>query len=170
MTQGKLTRHPQCSQDNVLYVDPGFHTGLFMWLNVKTGSYLCDTLTYPRDKKSCIIDTMTPFWKGFTEALLDYSPIVVVIEDVFLRPGDPKSMGSALRGDLLTLDKLAAGYMAAAVHQDIPVRTLRAHQWKGQMDDTAVKARVRYVCGLNIDSSHIADACGMSLHEMGIFA
>lgn len=169
MPHGSFRRVPTCLQDNVLYVDPGFQTGLFMWLHIKTGSYLCDTMTFPKNK-SVIINVLSPYWKGFESVLDDYCPIVVVIEDVFLRPGDPKSMGSALRGDLLTLDKLAAGYMAAAVSRDIPVRTLRAHEWKGQMDDTAVIARVRYVCGLHLDSSHIADACGMSLHEMGIFA
>ena len=164
----KLTRLPKADVKDILYVDPGFHTGLFQWVSLSQ-CFLWTQLDLPNKVKDDV-PRLVIMWQNFLAIIDDWEPKQVVVEDVFLRPGDPKSMGSALRGNLLLLDKLAAGYCALALSREIPFSLIKAHKWKGQMNDTAVRSRVKLISGLEFESEHVTDACGMSLHGMGIFA
>ena len=168
-------RQPSKPIEGYMFVDPGFNTGITYWRYCRVNpyddsnskyQYIC--LQLEPDKKYKGIGRQYDLWKQFNNLLDDFRPHTVVFEDVTVR-NDEQSILAAKSGNIIKLDRVLTGYLAACVFKEIDCELLRVVDWKGNMNDAQVQRRIKWLTGLEFPTPHIADSFGMTLNEMGIF-
>lgn len=95
----------------------------------------------------------------------------VILEGVCYYPGSQKSEMALKRGDLINLSYLTGVYFAIAI-QFVDTYIISAQEWKGNMNDEAVRRRVERKIGetfLKKNECHKIDAIGMALSLVGKF-
>jgi len=160
--------------DKYLTVDGGWNTGLAFW----TGTL------HPETKEIKLLPEIRRrngqgkklryMWSNFENLLVKYEKEKLcldscIIEGIELWEGSLKSMTSAKRGDIFTLALLIGGYGRICHEYGLALKYILPSEWKGQLDDASVKYITHLINGEKYSSSHITDAVGIGLNEMGIF-
>ena len=153
--------------NDILTVDPGFHTGYAYWKGDKypvTGS-----LNLSKGKK--VVEPEMKFedmWGKFEALIKSYNPEICFIESVEHWGGSLKSRVASVRGDLATLSYLVGGYGNICKQHGVVWCLVSAKQWKGQLPNSALVERVKLINGQEYPNEHILCAVGIGLAKMGL--
>lgn len=160
-------RHHRILQ-GLLAVDPGDNTG---WAYFDGSiSPMVGQITLSRSKNVVGQPAQLEWmWEKFSALLSEVNPRGVILEAVEFWSGSVKSRAAASRQNLSKLAYLVGGYGSICTAMGIEWGLLPSRNWKGQMDDAAVKARVIRANGLTYATPHITDAVGIGLHFAGVF-
>ncbi|MFA7135582.1 MAG: hypothetical protein WC125_06945 [Bacteroidales bacterium] len=152
-----------------LSIDPGDHTGWAYW---KGDLYPVTGQINVSHAKSIKMqeDELAFQWQKFSE-LLDVYPGLryVYIEGVEFWEGSFKSVTAAKRQNLSKLAYLVGGFANEARRRGIETRLLPAREWKGQMPNAVLKAKILRINGQDYPSDHIDNAVGLGMSRMGLF-
>lgn len=146
--------------------DPGDTTGLAFWEGTLYPKY--ESFHWPSRYKN-IIDQINWMSDNLFGLLDFHAPKLMIFEQVQFWEGSLNSVTSAKRGNLFKLAYLLGSYIRVCKVLDIQVKLILSQDWKGQMDDDAVAARVRLINGQCYPNPHVCDAVGMGLNEVGLF-
>lgn len=150
-----------------LFIDPGFNTGLIIW---GVNNFKHHTLKN-NDTKETLLFRVHNLIDQLDEFVAFNAVSFVVLEYQSYWQGSVRSDISAKTGKLLDLTLLTGHYCQYFHSIGIPIELVQPNQWKGQLNDNTVKARIKKITGIdNLPNSHVRDAFGMSLYKMGVFS
>jgi hypothetical protein len=155
--------------EGVYTVDPGMNTAMVYWVDgmnyppvIKT--FGCTSKAKTRVEK--ISDLSMKFSKQLDTHVIPLEKIY--IEGVEFWEHNLTSRTATVRGDTILLSYIVGAYIEVCRSKSVPCEILEARMWKGQMDKSAVKARVDRVFTTNFGTSHAYDAVGIGLSLMGL--
>ena len=152
---------------NWMTIDPGFNTGVAIWKKKKLIE-----LALIKDVKDVNIKRdigcRVNYMKDKLYEFLDiYNPQLVIVEGVYLFGDAPRSKAASRRGDLFKLAYITGAYTAIAGNYTDLVLIQEAREWKGQLPDAVVKARVtEFFPQYTERTQHELDALGIGLNYM----
>lgn len=151
--------------NDALTVDPGYDTGWAYWIGLSTPTV--GAFSAPKVPNTIVkIGTLI---KQFSDVLVAKSPERVFIEDQWFSEYSMNSLTSVKSGAYKKLTWVVGGYIAVCYQLGIVPELISPIRWKGNMDDSAVRARVKLVTGDDYKNSHICDAVGMGLYVVDRF-
>jgi len=141
-------------------IDPGMFTGMAVF-DMKTTKLKTDLIHFKK-KTNNIPERLHDYTAVLNELILDSPRIdLAIIESVSFWDGSLKSRTAAAGGGLMLLSYLVGAYCHVFQLNGINVRFVAPSQWKGQLPDEVVKARVFSFFGIDIESPHINSALGI---------
>lgn len=153
--------------NNVITVDPGKTTAWAYWsgdLQPKVGSLREGKY----DKNKPLEEQMEKMWSKFAMIIRKNNPSVCYMEGVEVWTTSMRSQIASKTSALFKLTFLLGGYCRICQQEGIKFGIVYPSRWKGQMNDDAVKARVKRANGNEYKNPHITDAVGIGLSLMGV--
>jgi len=151
--------------DDALTVDPGFDTGWAYWIGLPTpvtGFFSAPKVSDTAVKIGALAD-------NFRKILAAKNPRRVFIEDQWFSEFSLNSMTSVKSGAFKKLTWVVGGYIVVCSEFNIVPELIAPIRWKGNMNDAAVRARVKLITGDEFSNSHICDAVGIGLYIVDKF-
>lgn len=153
--------------NDILTIDPGFHTGYAYWTGNNDPITGCFNLS--RGKKVVTIeDQLNDMWLKFSALIKTLEPVGCIIESVEHWGGSLKSRTASSKGDLSKLSYLIGGYSYICSKKGISFKLVPAKTWKGQLPNSALVGRVKMINGKEYPNDHILCAVGIGFAEEGL--
>lgn len=157
---------------NFLAIDPGVHTGWALWHGhrepVQVGQFNMKRVEHPT-----LEGNLKDLWGKFDILLAESAGAgdgieLCLIEGVKLFAKSAKSQMAGVKGDLAFLSYLVGGYCNILFQNGIPFNVILPDEWKGQMNDEVVEARIMRALKKEYRTAHIRSAVGLGLSHLGI--
>jgi hypothetical protein len=151
----------------ILTVDPGMNTGWAFWqygkLPNSTGVF-----RQAREHKKVlpIADQLYSMWEQFRSLLSVTEPEIVIIENANFWAHSAASHAAMFSGDLRKLLFIIGGYCLLCGQAGARWELVEPQRWKGQLDDKALKARIKRRIGREY-KQHEQEAVGLGLWRAG---
>jgi hypothetical protein len=158
---------------DTITVDPGYDTGIALWL----GNYrpLYTILSTDRERET--VDKIYDISTQFACYLQNFKPKTMIIEGVNLWGGSAASQAGTSKGYTFNLAYLVGSIITRAMDAQIDVKivyvsdttvdNVKFKGWKGNLDNKALRKRIERI-NEQIYPEHAQEAVGIGFSEMGI--
>ena len=149
-------------------VDPGWHTALAFFKNGNSIPWY----TKQFDLKLNQQDITNNLKQMINIFALDMSEVpvgtLIIIEGTQLWGTSAKSQSAGVRGDISNLSYLVGGYCAVCFLYNLDFKIVLPNEWKGQMSDSILAARIKRAINQEYRTEHIRSAVGIGLAHLGV--
>jgi hypothetical protein len=150
------------SLKHTITIDPGIHTAVAIWYS--DTKYPAELFTV---NEKGIIQNARKAFRECMELISNPNLYKTFIEGVRVYGSSAKSVTSATRGDLQELAYRVGALNALFSSETGSVEIIQPNEWKGQLDDRALRLRIKRATGIRPNNPHEAATVGMGLALRG---